>query len=104
MKFSKIADYIESASKLEIIATSALVLIIIAVIYSIIYIAVTFPKIYKRQINELHIINQHLAHIDHNNYETPTNKEYVMHEDNKKDNYLWFFCYQFVTIQARNEV
>lgn len=75
MKIDKIIDFVSTATTADLIITLLLLLVATITISSIIYIAFYLPKMCKKIINELHIVNTHLSHLDHNNY-TDNNYNY----------------------------
>lgn len=70
MKIEKIMDYLDEATRADLLLTVLVLIIVITVIASIIYIAVYSKKNHKILKQELTFINRHLSHIDPNQYTT----------------------------------
>ena len=70
MKIEKIMDYLNEATRADLLFTVLILIIAITVIASIIYIAVYSKKNHKILKQELTFINRHLSHIDPNQYTT----------------------------------
>ena len=79
MSIEKIQDYIETASKADIILTIAIVVIVLGLIVELFSIGMTVRKTYKIQKTNFDIIAKEFARINPNqyvtSYATDTNEE-----------------------------
>lgn len=68
MKIEKVTNFVSTATTGDLLLTFFLLIVATAVVSSIIYIAFNLPRMFKQIKDEIKIANNHLAHLDHNNY------------------------------------